>query len=542
MTKTNKKDRLSQQAPTCSLAPAPAPVSAPPPAWSPQEVWQTLAFPLRKKIGIGKYKQWVEPLTFGYWQEGCIVLFAPTPFYANHVRDNYGNVIKQCWKHAAAQKGIDLVRVDILTQETKQAGINKEKTETANTLETSKTLEKKFYTTPQEATPRGVTPRGVTPRGGAVYQGNFSSPHASSLIDQTPFNESMDFENFICGEGNGLAHQQAIAYTENYMNGKTNTIQMPLFICGEIGQGKTHLLHAVGRKLLKHSSSRIMNLSAERFRSNFVNALMKKKMVEFKKGFRNIDVLLMDDMQFLSGTQTQNEFLQILNFIHSQRGLLVMASTTPPAQLDKLEEPLRSRLSGGLVVDIYPADKQLRQDIIRAKLRQHNPPLQFPPQLIQFLADNITNNIRELEGALNRLVAHTRHLGKAPDKDHVRLILRDLLQTPAQQITVKDIQKKTAEYFDIPIEDLLSQRRQRAIVRPRQIAMFLAKELTPRSLPDIGQRFGGRDHTTVLHAVRKVEELCQEHMSVEKDVANIKTLCQAIKKRKSTQSTAQSAT
>lgn len=474
--------------------------------------WDQVRQILRTKIGKTKFERWLAPLSFGAWEEGCIILHAPTKFLANWINDNYGSHLKQCWRSVALIEGIEIIRVDIMHQ--------------SNMGDVS--LNSNSHTA--------------------------ALPHITSIAPtasvETPFNLKMNFENFVCGESNLLAYKNALAYANRYdglfssnndlAEGKTNEIDChgnykdevlaPLFICGGIGQGKTHLLHALGSQLKKNKHCRVMNLSAERFRYYFVKALGQKEMLAFKQRFSEVDVLLMDDLQFLSGEATQNEFVQILNLIQDNRGQLIVASTKPPSQLEKLDERIRSRLNGGLVVDINPADYKLRQDIIRAKLRNQIPPISFSPMMIQFLAQNITANVRELEGALNRIIAHARHLGKVPDIDAARLILRDLLQTTTQQITVQTIQKKTAEYYDISLNDLLSARRQRAIVRPRQIAMFLAKQLTPRSLPDIGRRFGGRDHTTVLHALRRVEELCASNQKIGRDVENIKLMCQMHKK------------
>jgi chromosomal replication initiator protein len=467
--------------------------------WQAGEAWQDVCASLHTKIGTTKFNQWVVPLRFGAWRAGRIILIAPTKFFANWMSDNYGSAIKQAWQKAASKQAIEIIRVDIIHQPTSAQDKN------------LPPLEKKFA--PQEA-------------GAAVLT---KMSRRNSPVAETPLNENMSFDSFVAGESNLLAYKTALEWSENYTQGKSQKVESPLFICGSIGQGKTHLLHAMAAKLKKDPQCQVMNLTAERFRSDFVNALRQKEMHIFKQRFYSIDILIMDDLQFLSGEHTQKEFLQLLNLIHDRRGKLIFASTEHPAQIKKLDENVRSRLGGGLVVDIYPADNQLRQDIIRQKLRAQIPPLQLPDTMIQFLADNITTNIRALEGALNRIIAHTRHLGKTPDNSHARLILRDLLQTPHKQISVSDIQDKTAKYFDISLHDLLSARRQRDIARPRQIAMFLAKQLTPRSLPDIGRRFGGRDHTTVLHALRRIEELCSSNAKVQKDVANIKALCQSQK-------------
>ncbi len=445
------------------------------------EQWTLISHDLRQSLGASKFERWLAPLVFGYIDHDRVVLYAATKFLANWISDHYGNKLRQHWQKKISQ----ILRVDIIHQ--------------------------------PHMTPRA--PRAAIPNAPAPVE--------------TPLDPRLEFDNFIVGDVNRLAHHSARALAESCAGSLSDAPlhHGPLFIHGDIGQGKTHLLHAIANQLRRQTGQepprRVMNLSAERFRYHFIRSLRRDDMMAFKHIFGDIDVLIMDDLQFLSGRATQDEFFHILNTVHDNRGQLIFAATRPPASLDKLDARIRSRLGGGLVVDIQPADNALRLDILRAKLRHLSPPINISSMLPAFLAQHITANIRELEGALNRIVAHARYASKPVDIDQARLILRDLLQAGEKRITISDIQRKTARYYDISLNDLLSARRQRAIARPRQIAMFLAKQLTPRSLPDIGRRFGGRDHTTVLHALRRVEALIASDRRIESDVETLRQQCQA---------------
>ena len=459
--------------------------------------WALILHALRQSLGELKFNRWLAPLEFGYIEHDRVVLYAATRFLANWISDHYGNKLRQHWQ----EKIPEILRVDIIHQ------------------------------------------AGMAGRAVASMPLRTSIPNAPAPVE-TPLNPRLEFENFIIGDVNRLAHHSARALAESCAGSIAaggiaeagDLHQGPLFIHGDIGQGKTHLLHAIANYLRRQNGQsarpcRVMNLSAERFRYHFIRSLRRDDMMAFKHIFGDIDVLIMDDLQFLSGRATQDEFFHILNTVHDNRGQLVFAATKPPSSLDKLDARIRSRLGGGLVVDVQPADNALRLDILRVKLRRLSPPINISPLLPAFLAQNITSNIRELEGALNRIVAHARYASKPVDTDQARLILRDLLQAGEKRITISDIQRKTAKYYDISLNDLLSARRQRSIARPRQIAMFLAKQLTPRSLPDIGRRFGGRDHTTVLHALRRVEALIASDRRIESDVANLRQQCQAASAR-----------
>ena len=454
-----------------------------------EKEWEKVRHLLRKSVGPSKFEHWLAPLAFGACEDGRIVLHAPTKFLANWIGDHYGSKLRQCWSNISAEIGVHIIRVDIVYREDMKLA-------------------------PAPAAPRASPHAPQT--------------HAAQMAAEveTPLDPRLCFDNFVVAESNHLAYQTARDLVDDMNGGNAPAHQGPLFIHGDIGQGKTHLLHAIGLKLRHSTSCRVINLSAERFRYYFIRALQQDDMMAFKNRFCDADILIMDDLQFLSGKATLSEFFHLLNVIHDNRGRLIVAATKLPVQFEQFDERIRSRLGGGLVVNIQPANAKLRQDIIRAKLRALQPPVAIAPQIVNYLARNITTNIRELEGALNRIIAHARHAVRQIDVEQARFILRDLIQAEHKRITISDIQRKTAEYFDISVNDLLSARRQRAIARPRQIAMFLAKQLTPKSLPDIGRRFGGRDHTTVLHALRRIEELCASNPRVERDVAALRQICQ----------------
>ncbi len=461
------------------------------------EEWSAISSALRETLGAAKFERWLAPLAFGRIDHDRVILYAATKFLANWISDHYGNRLRQHWQ----QKIPSILRVDIV--------------------------------------PRADLAQKSAAGSASAMKPPTAIANAPAPVE-TPLDPRLEFENFIIGDVNKLAYHSARATAESCAGSLSDGLlhHGPLFIHGDIGQGKTHLLHAIANFLRRTAGKntgnndraprRVMNLSAERFRYHFIRSLRRDDMMAFKHIFGDIDVLIMDDLQFLSGRATQNEFFHILNTIHDNRGQLILAATAPPAALDKLDARIRSRLGGGLVVEIHSADNALRLDFLRAKLRRLSPKINISPLLPSFLAQHITCNIRELEGALNRIIAHAHYASKPVDIDQARLILRDLLQAEQKRITISDIQRKTAKYFDISLTDLLSARRQRAIARPRQIAMFLAKQLTPRSLPDIGRRFGGRDHTTVLHALRRIEALIASDRRIESDVAALRRQCQSV--------------
>ena len=298
----------------------------------------------------------------------------------------------------------------------------------------------------------------------------------------------------------------------------------PLFLHGTTGLGKTHLMHAIGGELrAREPNAKVAYLSAEKFMVEFLAALRAKDTISFKQRLRSVDLLMIDDVQFIAGKEsTQEEFFHTMNEIISAGKRLVITADRSPQNLEGIQERILSRMAWGLVADINAADYELRLNILHTKAAAL--PLAVPQEVIEFLARKITANVRELEGALNRVVAYARLVGKPVTIEFTRETLADLLRAHEKKVTIDDIQRKVAEYFGLKLTDLLSARRAVEVARPRQVAMYLAKKLTPRSLPEIGRRFGGRDHTTVMHAVKRIDELRAKDPELDSDVAALTRL------------------
>jgi chromosomal replication initiator protein len=292
----------------------------------------------------------------------------------------------------------------------------------------------------------------------------------------------------------------------------------PLFIYGGVGLGKTHLMHAIAHAIEEQWPEKtVMYLSAEKFMYQFVKAIRSDSTMAFKEQFRSVDVLMIDDIQFIAGKEsTQEEFFHTFNALVDQNKQIIISADKAPSDLAGVDERLRSRLAWGLVADIHPTTYDLRLGILQAKREQLG--AEVPDSVLEFLALKVTSNVRELEGALNRIVAHADVTKSAISLESTQEVLQDLLRAHDRRITIDEIQRKVAEHYNLRMADMHSARRARNVARPRQVAMYLAKQLTARSLPEIGRKFGGRDHTTVMHAVRKVEELMDEDAQVAQDV------------------------
>ena len=325
--------------------------------------------------------------------------------------------------------------------------------------------------------------------------------------------DSQSFKNFVEGKSNQLARAASIQISSN-----PGSEYNPLYIYGGVGLGKTHLMHAIGNQIRENNpEANILYVNCERFVSDMVKALQHSRMNDFKNSYRSLDALLIDDIQFLADkNRSQEEFFHTFNSLYEARAQMVITCDRFPKEIEGLEDRIRSRLGWGLAVDIKPADLETRVAILKSKAEQVD--ADVPDDVAFFIADRFKSNIRELEGALKRVVAHARFTGQAITQEFARQALKELLAVQDKPITIDNIQKLVAEYFKIRVADLLSSRRTRSITRPRQIAMALAKLLTRHSLPEIGNAFGGRDHTTVLHACRKIEELRGEDLRIDEDV------------------------
>jgi chromosomal replication initiator protein len=343
---------------------------------------------------------------------------------------------------------------------------------------------------------------------------------ATSLRDDmgAPLDRRFTFENFVVGKSNELAHAAARRLTE-----ADEVAFNPLFLHGGVGLGKTHLMHAIAWEIRAQDPSRtVLYLSAEKFMYQFIRALRFKDTMAFKQQFREVDVLMIDDIQFIAGKDsTQEEFFHTFNALIDHNRQVIISADRSPTDLEGIEERIRSRLGWGLVADIHPTDYELRLGILQSKAdkraaRAETTPM--PQPVLEFLAKRIVSNIRELEGALNKVVAYASFVGRPVTLEMAQDVLRDLLRASERRVTIDEIQRRVAEYFNVKMGDMLSARRARSVARPRQIAMYLSKHLTSRSLPEIGRKFGGRDHTTVIHAVRKIEQLREQDPALDEDV------------------------
>ncbi len=316
-----------------------------------------------------------------------------------------------------------------------------------------------------------------------------------------PLDPRFTFNNFIVGKPNELAFAAARRVAE------ANAVPFnPLFLYGGVGLGKTHLMHAIAWQIREtRPDRRVIYLSAEKFMYQFIRALRYKDTVAFKEQFRSVDVLMIDDVQFIAGKDsTQEEFFHTFNALVDQNHQVIISADKSPNDLD-MEDRMKSRLGWGLVADIHPTTYELRLGILQSKAEQLDTAI--PQKVLEFLAHKITSNVRELEGALNRIGAYAKLVGRPVTLENTQDVLHDILRANDRKVTIEEIQKRVAEHYNIRLSEMYSARRARAVARPRQVAMYLSKQLTARSLPEIGRKFGGRDHTTVMHAVRKVDEL-----------------------------------
>lgn len=340
-----------------------------------------------------------------------------------------------------------------------------------------------------------------------------AEPEMADIMEGTALDPRFTFENFVVGKPNELAYAAARKVAES------DTVAFnPLFLYGGVGLGKTHLMHAIAWAIkAKNPHRQVLYLSAEKFMYRFIRALRFKDMMTFKEQFRSVDVLMIDDVQFIAGKEsTQEEFFHTFNALIDQNKQIILSADKSPTDLDGIEERLKSRLSWGLCADIHPSTYELRLGILQAKAEKSRIPV--PENVVEFLAHKITSNIRELEGALNRVIAHAELIGQPVTLEGTHDVLADLLRSFDRKVTLDDIQKKVCEHYGIKLADLNGARRSRNLARPRQIAMYLSKRLTTRSLPDIGRAFGGRDHTTVMHAVQKVEDLIRTDGMIADDI------------------------
>ncbi|CAJ1317278.1 chromosomal replication initiator protein DnaA [Paenibacillus sp. PK4536] len=330
-------------------------------------------------------------------------------------------------------------------------------------------------------------------------------------------NTKYTFDTFVIGAGNRFAHAASLAVAEAPAKAYN-----PLFLYGGVGLGKTHLMHAIGHYILEHNpNSKVVYISSEKFTNEFINAIRDNRGESFRNKYRNIDILLIDDIQFLAGKeQTQEEFFHTFNALHEERKQIIISSDRPPKEIPTLEERLRSRFEWGLITDIQPPDLETRIAILRKKAKAEN--LDIPNEAMVYIANQIDTNIRELEGALIRVVAYSSLTNQDVTSHLAAEALKDIIPSSRpRMITIQDIQQKVGEFYNLKMEDFKARKRTKAVAYPRQIAMYLSRELTDYSLPKIGEAFGGRDHTTVIHAHEKISRTLKIDQELFKVVNNL---------------------
>ena len=460
------------------------------------EQWTRIRALLRAEVGDAAFNSWLKPLTLGEILGTRLRIAVPTRFMRDWIEQNYGTKLTEFWKEE--NPNISQVEVIVEPQRTNvQAPLEglRGQGDLRTTLVSSRT---------SNEIEGGVNEESIKDE----------TENVQALLDKR-----FIFKNFIVGRTNELAHAAARRAAES------DQVQFnPLFLFGSVGLGKTHLMHAIAWHITERDPKRrVLYMSAEKFMYQFIRALRFRTTMDFKEQFRSVDVLMIDDIQFICGKEsTQEEFFHTFNALVDQNRQIVVSADKSPSDLDGMEERLRSRLGCGLVADIHPTDYELRLSILQDKADHLG--AELPDKVLEFLAHKITSNVRELEGALNRIVAQSTLVGRPISLETTQEVLRDLLRANDRRVTIEEIQKKVAAHFNIRLVAMHSARRPRAVARPRQVAMYLSKQLTARSLPEIGRKFGGRDHTTVMHAVKKVEELRSTDNSFHEDVELLKRM------------------
>ena len=433
--------------------------------------WNSITSELKKSLDKDTFQNWIKPIQFESLLDTSLTLSVPTRFLRDWIIKNYAPVIKRAY----LDQDITINKLSILVKENNNRVIPG--TEVVH-------LEKEED-------------------GDDHYYDDISAP----------LDPQFTFDNFIVGKPNELAYAAAQRVAQSEVVSFN-----PLFLYGGVGLGKTHLMHAVAWNIKKRNPKKnVVYLTAEKFMYQFIKALRFKNIMSFKEQFRSVDVLMIDDVQFIIGKDnTQEEFFHTFNTLVDKKRQIIISADKSPADLEGLEDRLKSRLGWGLVADIHPLTYELRYGIIEAKAEQKN--IKLTGDVLEFLANKITNNVREMEGALNRLAVHASLQESEITVDLVKDVLKDLLRTNSRKITIDEIQKKVVEHYNIKLSDMHSPRRSRSVARPRQVAMYLAKSITTRSLPEIGRKFGGRDHTTVIHAIKTIEEIMVNDPSLAEDI------------------------
>ena len=450
-------------------------------------LWQSCLQVLEQELTLQQFNMWIRPLQL-HSSEKLITLYAPNRFVLDWVRDKYMVRISELLNQFGDADNIPSVNFDVGSKIVNAPSNPVAQQPISNSV-------------PTPSSPSRIAPVNSAP---------VRTSHKSNI------NESYTFDSFVEGNSNQLARAAAMQVADNPGNAYN-----PLFLYGGTGLGKTHLLHAVGNGIMANKKdAKVVYMHSERFVQDMVKALQNNAIEEFKRYYRGLDALLIDDIQFFAKKdRSQEEFFHTFNALLEGNKQIILTSDRYPKEIDGVEDRLKSRFGWGLNVPIEPPELETRVAILMKKAHQSK--VKIPEEVAFFIAKRLRSNVRELEGALNRVIANANFTGRPITIDFVKDALRDLLALQDKLVTIDNIQKTVAEYFKIRVADILSKRRSRSVARPRQIAMSLAKELTNHSLPEIGDAFGGRDHTTVLHACRKIKELKEESHEIKEDVQNL---------------------
>ncbi|CUH86684.1 Chromosomal replication initiator protein DnaA [Phaeobacter sp. CECT 5382] len=483
-----------------------------------EDKWGQLRTRLLKTVGQNNFTTWIEPLEFNSVDDGVAVFHVPTNFMGNYVSQNFADLIL----HEFNLSGEPVQRLAFRVAANSPARPVRQSEQPAEPFaEMQGHNGAASSAATADESQNEVRWEAASARGNSA--GNSLSSKAAArepmeTLQAAPLDPRFTFDSFVVGKPNELAHAAARRVGE----GGPVTFN-PLVLYGGVGLGKTHLMHAIAWELTEQNPDlNVLYLSAEQFMYRFVQALRERKMMDFKHLFRSVDVLMVDDVQFIAGKDsTQEEFFHTFNALVDQNKQIIISADRAPGEIKDLEDRVKSRLQCGLVVDLHPTDYELRLGILQTKVQHQQltyPGLQIADGVLEFLAHRISTNVRVLEGALTRLFAFASLVGREIDMDLTQDCLADVLRASERKITVEEIQRKVSEYYNIRMSDIIGPKRLRSYARPRQVAMYLCKQLTSRSLPEIGRRFGGRDHTTVMHGVRRIEELKSTDGQIAEDV------------------------
>lgn len=446
-----------------------------------EELWQAALAEIELSISKANFLTWFKSTYIVSKKDGVVMLAVPNTFTKEWLENKYNQLVLRSLRNLANE--VKEIRFVIQSQ----------------AVEAEKSLRKK----------KDVD--------SIVLDGqlNFSEVEADK---QTNLNSKYTFDSFVVGSSNELAHAASLAVSEN-----PGVVYNPLFIYGGVGLGKTHLLQAIGNAVLeKHPKKRVRYVSSERFTHDLVSAIKNKGTEKFKEAYRKVDLLIVDDVQFISGKEkTQEEFFHTFNALYEKNKQIILSSDRPPKAIPTLEERLRSRFEGGMISDITPPDYETRLAILRTKSAEKK--YGVDEDVLSLIAETITTNIRELEGALNRIIATTRLIGSTPSMDKIKVLLSSNQKQNKNKITAKTIIRTVSEFYDVKEEALVNQSRKREIVHPRQVCMYLIRKELKNSYPFIGEWFGGRDHTTVMHACSKISKEVEENETLAEEINLIKS-------------------